>query len=222
MSKYKRLFFYFAIPGLAISLAGCSGLLSPVNTPPIHYYQISANLDQNATKSSESTAQNTTQASSKYTLFITTLTANQPYSQSNMYYRQTPYQLSSYEQSQWISSPNQMLTQTLTQYLLNDHQFGNVVSSNFIGYADYRLTGNLNQLIQKAQQGAEPIVFLSVTYTLTNAATGKIIDSKTFRLQTPSKASAASFADSANTLSNKLVSNVGQWLSRSLKAPHST
>ncbi|WP_116963469.1 ABC-type transport auxiliary lipoprotein family protein [Fastidiosibacter lacustris] len=193
-------------------ISGC-GVLAPISTPETKQYQIlPPNLQTQKDQGDQREAISQPDKSYNLTLFVTPLTAAEPYNSTVMYYREnTSYQLLSYSENSWAVPPQQMLSRNTLQALLQFHNFKNVVSSNFIGYADYRLTGNLNQLTQLIQNGNSSVI-LSVTYTLTNANSGKVVAIQTFDLTEKSDANAKGFAIATNKLSQTLTRDINSWL----------
>ncbi len=222
MRKYlnlKTLQLMTAAAGFGL-ISGCS-ILSPVDLPQVKQYQIlSPNLQVNQANTAQKAGIRTSNKPFDLTLFATPLTADSPYNSTQMYYREHNFELSSYTQNAWAAEPQQMLGKNLLQALQHYRSFKSVVSSNFIGYADYRLTGNLNQLTQIIE-GNNSRVILSVTYTLTDANSGQAVSVKTFALEQETSADAQGFAQAANKLAEQLAKTLNDWLlSQPLSSQH--
>ncbi len=195
-----------ALGSIMLMLSGCS-ILSPIPNTEINNFQIVF-----TPPNTETTTQSETKLPKQnLTLFVTPLSTEQPYNSTDMYYQQEKYILASYQLSRWATLPSKMITQTLIRSLETQHIFENVVSSNFIGYANYRLTGTLNKLVQVVDKNGAKVL-LSVSYTLVSADNGRVIASKNFTLSTPSETNAKSYAKTTNLLANKLANNVSTWL----------
>ncbi len=196
----------------SVSIITSCGILSPVKSPEVKQYQIIApNLQMTRHTTDTGSAIQKTAKQFDLTLFIAPLTADQPYNSTQMYYRENNYELASYTHNLWAADPEQMLSKNLLQSLQGYHSFKNIVSSNFIGYADYRLTGNLNQLTQVIN-GNESNVILSVSFTLTNANSGQAVAIKTFTLNKSARADAKHFANATNELAADLSKALNNWL----------
>lgn len=196
----------------SVSIITSCGILSPVKSPEVKQYQIIApNLQMTRNATGTKSVIQETEKQFDLTLFIAPLTADQPYNSTQMYYRENNYELASYTHNLWAADPEQMLSKNLLQSLQGYHSFKNIVSSNFIGYADYRLTGNLNQLTQVIKAN-ESNVILSVSFTLTNANSGQAVAIKTFTLNKSAEANAKSFASATNELAADLSKALNDWL----------
>lgn len=209
----NRNFSLAALAGLlTLALSGC-GILSPVQTPEITQYQI-AFSGSNTKKPQTQKAP----AQSAMTLFVSPISADEPYNTTLMHYKASDYALASYHLSQWVAPPNQMMTQTFARAFMRSHRFDNIVSGNFIGYADYRLSGHLNQLTQTITSSETSIV-VSAYFTLTRTDNGQIIASRIFNLRHKGEPNAKSYAQVANQLVNQLSGEVKKWI---LSADHKT
>ncbi|WP_440682862.1 ABC-type transport auxiliary lipoprotein family protein [Cysteiniphilum halobium] len=211
MHKSTQLLKILSIVG-SISIITSCGILSPIKSPEIKQYQIIApNLQMTHHHTVTEPTIKKTKKQFDLTLFIAPLTADQPYNSTQMYYRENNYELASYTHHLWAADPGQMLSKNLLQSLQSYHSFKNIVSSNFIGYADYRLTGNLNQLTQVIKENESNII-LSVSFTLTNANSGQAVAIKTFTLNKSAETNAKSFANATNALAADLSKALNNWL----------
>ena len=196
MNNFKRMAYikfkpHHIIILLGLILTGCGNLLSPLPSLEVNYYQISA--------SKTSISSNKLKQKHQSSLYVSSLTANNPYNSQSMFYSKNN-KIFSYINSKWISQPNDLLTQEFINSFNDTSDFANIVSGNFIGYADYRLTGNLNKLVQVRNKKGSSIVILSISYTLTSANSGQIISSKTFQTESNTKPGAVSFATTTSKL----------------------
>ena len=203
--KVKIFFTTVTTISLATLISSC-GILSPIETPKTTYYQILATHKLPQTDKTQL----------PITIFIGNLNASKPYNTSTMVYRQDNYSLTSYTLQKWASAPNFMLTQSLFSSLTQSQLFKHVVDSNFIGYSDYRVTGELNDFAQAILPDNESKIYLSINLTLSSSQTGKVIASKQFTLKQASKATPDSYAKVANELSQKFNSQATDWLYRRL------
>lgn len=189
-------------------LTSCS-VLSPVNTPEVNVYQLVRT--QNAEKISDANTTSRPLIKHHKTLYVSPVLANAPYNSTTMFYRVDDYQLMHYTYSQWAARPDQMINQLVIQALSTKKYFSHVVTNAFIGSADYRLIGHLNGLTQVIQ-GKHSVIHLSIDYKLLNTKTGKLMASKTFKLQKDAPATAKQFALTTNSLTNAMVDALIIWL----------
>ncbi|MCX8514866.1 MAG: hypothetical protein RL017_96 [Pseudomonadota bacterium] len=187
---------------LILSLNACS-ILSPVPTAEVKQYQIIINQQND----------NSCQAnSSSPILQVAAVTVFSPYDSTNMYYSQKQYQVNSYAQSQWASSTSSMYTQLLTQKLQQSCIYSNVISSEYVASANYRLVTQLTDLKQIiTKDGAS--MHLGFYAQLIDNKTNKVIMSKNFSEEMSVTPDIAGYINGSNVLSGKLLNDITAWLS---------
>lgn len=161
----RKIFKIFLIIFLVIILTNCGSIA----VSPITYYQLN---DSEPVKLS-------TYLKSHLTILVSVPISNPGYQTSAMIYTLTPYELSSYVNSQWIAPPAEMLIPLLVQALRRTGYFYSVISSPFFGVTSYRLD---TRLLKLQQEIFFPInrIRLTIEASLIKSGTNQIIASHLF------------------------------------------
>ena len=159
---------------LTAFLSGCS--FSPVKVAPELSYTITQWPEESAVKK---------QSISNKTILITTPVAAPGYESPSMIYVMVPYQLRSYANHHWVSSPAQLLLPLLANHVRARGYFKGVVTSPFAGGTTYQLSTQLLVLQQEFLQ-PDSRVRLRIGVTLTRIATGDVLASHIFETTVPS------------------------------------
>lgn len=193
----------FIIPAVLLSLylSGC-GMFSPVVTPEVKQYQMVL-----ATTTIPSCKANPNAP----ILQVTNVKVFAPYDTRNMYYSESQYKLNSYAQSEWVTNPSFMVTQAMQQKLLETCSYSNVVSSEFMTTAKYRLVSQLMDFKQIIN-GDSASMNLNILVQLVDNSTNLVVKSKTFAETTPTTASPAGYVSGANDVMAAFLNDLATWL----------
>ncbi len=118
------------------------------------------------------------------TIAVSIPTANRMYQSKEMIYSIRPHEFNEFAKNRWVASPMQMLQPLIIQSLQNSHHYKAVAPLTGIGRFDFVLN---TQLIDFYQEFCGPgsVFKLTMRAQMINAATGKIIASKTFTVVQP-------------------------------------
>lgn len=183
-------------------LAGC-GVLSPVEAPQIHQYQIITAVSDPASCQG---------AGKSSVLQISPVQVFAPYDSKNMYYSESQYEINSYALSQWSANPGFMLTQAIQQKLQQSCAYSNVVSADVMSTAKYRL---VSQLIDFKQviNGSSATMNLTVLAQLIDNSNNLVVKSKTFTETAPVTANPDGYIKGANDATAAFLNDLTTWLS---------
>jgi ABC-type uncharacterized transport system auxiliary subunit len=187
---------------LILSLNACS-ILSPVPTAEVKQYQIIINQENNTTCETSPNGA---------ILQVAAVDVFSPYDSTNMYYSQSQYQVNSYAQSKWASSTSSMYTQLLTQKLQQSCIYSNVISSEYVASANYRLVTQLTDLKQIISKDGSTM-HLGFYAQLIDNKTNKVIKSKNFSEEMTVTPDINGYINGSNVLSGKLLNDITAWLS---------
>ncbi|MFZ9035238.1 MAG: ABC-type transport auxiliary lipoprotein family protein [Francisellaceae bacterium] len=191
-------------PGLlaGLLLTSCS-FLDPIQTPNIQYYQLSVG----------NSGGNKPENTSDSTLYIAPFNADTPYDTRYLYISGNHQLIQQYNYYQWIAPPATMLTNLIISKTITAGIFQHVISGNIIGFANYKLNGQLIRLSQITDQGKSAEIVLEMRLTLSDNTSGRIIDTTTLSLKKPAGNNIDEDMDITNTLANQLADKVVLWLS---------
>lgn len=185
---------------LTVLLSGCS--FSPVKIAPESSYTITQWPQKNVVLGQSQTSK---------TILITTPVATPGYESSNMIYVMVPYQLRSFANHHWVSSPAQLLLPLLANHMRARGYFKGVVTSPFSGGTTYQLNTQLLVLQQEFLQ-PQSVVRLTMQATLLSGATGKMIGSRVFEAVVPAKNNNPYGGVLAtNKAANQVLSQIAYW-----------
>lgn len=193
----------------SVALVGCGSLLSPVSTPPNNSYLIAAQGNFTVANSPENLKE--------LTVYIGNLAAPAPFDTNQMIYSTAPMLVNAYSSSTWSTDPSVLIIQSIAQNLGESHIFKHITTSNFIGYSNYRLIGQLGELIYRVD-GDNATTNLTMTFALLSSEHNSLVDQKTFRIVVPSEGvSPSAYALSTNQATNLLSQQLAEWLIENLK-----
>ncbi len=132
----------------SVVISSCS-VFSPIATVDIHKFQITLDNNsniQNSVCTKDSNLNHNNIPENKLVLQLMPIKANAPYDTVRMYYSKSKYELDNYLYNEWVTPPQNMLTQLVLQELLNSCIYGNVINSSFLVNADYRLSIQILEL----------------------------------------------------------------------------
>ena len=198
----KYLFLVSSFASLPLLLNAC-GILSPAVTPTVKQYQITA-----AAAASDAPA---CKAVNSAILQVSQVQVFAPYDTKNMYYSESQYQLNNYSLNQWATQPSSMFTQAVLQKLLQSCIYSNVVSSDFVATAKYRLVMQLMDFKQIIN-GNDASMNLTLLAELIDNTTNQVIKSKTFSETSPTTPNAQGYIAGANAATAQLLSDLTAWL----------
>ena len=186
---------------LTAFLSGCS--FSPVKVAPELSYTITQWPEESAVKK---------QSISNKTILITTPVAAPGYESPSMIYVMVPYQLRSYANHHWVSSPAQLLLPLLANHVRARGYFKGVVTSPFAGGTTYQLSTQLLVLQQEFLQ-PESVVRLTMQATLMDGVTGKMMASRVFEAVVPAKSNNPYGGVLAtNKAANQVLMQIARWV----------
>lgn len=184
----------------AVVLSGCS--LAPIKLAPESNYTITQWPEESYIEK---------QSTSNKTILITTPVAAPGYESPNMIYVMVPYQLRSYANHHWVSSPAQLLLPLLANHVRARGYFKGVVTSPFSGETAYQLNTQLLVLQQEFLQ-PESVVRLTMQATLMSGVAGKMIASRVFEVVVPAKNNNPYGGVLAtNKAANQVLAQIARW-----------
>lgn len=196
----KKLFYVIPV----LMLTAC-GILSPVQQRPVVNYEINDATVVGGMTCGESAARNV--------IFISPMQADLPYNSTKMYYTQKANELDAFGYGQWVSSPNQMLTQVITKKIFKSCIYKGVVTSDALADANYRLVSKLITLRQHvAADGNSAEVSLVIYVELIDLERNQMVNSNIFIEKEASQPGTQAFANSANHLMVKFDNDLVSWL----------
>lgn len=148
-----------------VALAGCG----PLNMPPQNDYTLAP----------KKLAYSNKRARTGKTILVSSPIAAPGFQTRNMIYEQTPFELQSYSQSQWVAPPANMLTSVLVNALRGTNYFKAVAAPPFSGKTDYQLNTYLVALDQSFMRPTSRI-HLVLSATLIEAKSFRVLATKTF------------------------------------------
>ena len=185
-----------------ILLSSCS-ILSPVVTPEVKEYQITATNTDEISCKTESNAP---------ILQVSPVRVFMPFDSRGMYYSVAQFQLSSYSLSKWASTPSEMFNQAILQKLQKSCVYSDVSSSDFMVTAKYRLASQVMDFKQVIINGSSNMN-LKVYVQLIDNTNNTVIKNKTFIETTNTDSSPAGYINGANEVTNSFTNDLVTWLS---------
>lgn len=196
-----RIFKGISLIFLSFLMLGCH-LLAPVNLPPMQNYSLMDTGVISALQEPRSTK----------IILVNLVIADPGFDSSKMIYEMTPYDLRSYADHQWVSTPSSMLTPLLANAIRARGYFKAVVLAPFSGISDYYLDTRLVSLKQNFLQPVSQEE-LMLQETLINALTNQVIASKSFNITIPAPGNNAyAGVVAANHGVNILSSQIAGWV----------
>ena len=182
-------------------LINSCGTFTPVESVKINTYQLNVSItpSQCVTKS-------------KDVLQVNQMYALSPFNTNRIWLSTSSNELSSYGYNQWITSPSDMLTNNIIQYLASQCIYANVVSSNFVTNAQYRLNTQLIRLSLDLLD-KKTVVNLIIMAQLVDNKTNSIIKSKRFSLNKYSENNPYAMVAVANQLNQQFLIDLTAWSS---------
>jgi cholesterol transport system auxiliary component len=191
----------FIVLTLTVFLSGCS--FSPVKVASESSYTITQ-WPRETNK--------VLQAKTNKSILITTPIAAPGYETAEMIYVMVPYQLKSYANHHWVSSPAQLLLPLLADRVRATGYFKGVVTSPFSGGTSYQLNTQLLVLQQEFLQ-PQSVVRLTMQATLMNGETGKMIASRVFEAVVSTKNNNPYGGVLAtNKAANQVLTQIAYWV----------
>jgi ABC-type uncharacterized transport system auxiliary subunit len=204
-----RLFLISIVVGL---LNSCSSLFGPPTQRPTVSYEI-ADLTWGG-NSSCARAQNS------QILYISPMRSNSLYDSLKMYYTNQPYELNSFGYSEWAALPTEMLIQAIMKRTYTACIFSNVVTSNALADAKYRLITQLVNLRQEINDNqTDAVVKLTIFAQLVDLNKNSVIASKAFIQQGHTAVGPVGMVTGVNQLLVKLDDELILWLRKNAVTP---
>ena len=192
----------------AVLLSGCS--LSPIKLAPESSYTITQWPEEAVVEKP---------SKSKQTILVTTPVASPGYESANMIYVMVPYQLRSFANHHWVSSPAQLLLPLIANRLRASGYFKGVVTSPFLGGTTYQLNTQLLVLQQEFLQ-PQSVVRLTMQATLLDGVTGKMMASRVFEAVVPTKDNNPYGGVLAtNKVANQVLMQIARWVVVKVNSP---
>lgn len=186
---------------LSVFTSAC-GALDPVPTPTTIEYQLAAtSVDAGSCKANPS----------KAILQVTEVKADAPFNTNKMYYSQAQYQINSYTLNQWATRPSSMLTQQIQEKLLASCIYGNVVNSEFMTTAKYRLNSQLLDYKQ-VMNGQSSSMKLSILVQLVDNTSNQVVRSKIFNNEAAGDPTVGGYVKGANEVTQSFLNDLVTWL----------
>ena len=156
-------------------LVGCT----PSPTPAMDEYRLSVALPIKNT--------DTTKCAKKL-LKVEQAYGDKLFMSLKMHYVQGKYKQYAYAQSKWAQSPNEKITQSITEYLRAMHLFKSVQNAASKTKNDLRLEVNIEDFMQYFDENEKnSYVNIAITCNLIDDATHKIVAVKTFKVHVKAK-----------------------------------
>ena len=215
-----------------IFINGCGVVYHP--NPVIQQYRmteselyISAPLQQHACASRHKHAPS---------LQISSVLADTPFNARYMLYSKGNNELNSYVLHEWVTKPEDMLTQLMQEKLLNSCSFSTVSSSRSMTSANYRLNSQLINLTQTITtttlessspeahiaESTTPSFVPTMTTTaaleldmlvqLINNSNNQVVESKLFRIKLNVEPNVRGYISGANLAANIFLDELAKWI----------
>lgn len=201
--KQKIIILFIGMPGI---LLNSCGILSPVDEPQIKQYQLALNLNTDTS--------GCTIGRNAPILQVSPVKVFAPYDTRNMYYSESPYQLSSYAFNQWSTLPEFMFNQAILQRLTAACIYSNVVNSEVMSVAKLRLAIQVMDFKQVISTESANMNFTSLVQLIDNN-TNTVIKSKTFVEVLPVSPDPGGYVKGANDIVLQFVNDLADWLAKS-------
>lgn len=191
---------------LCASLNSCS-VFTPVQLPEVHTYQISGIDDPSVNSCSNSLKPSILQ--------VSLMKTDAPYDSNQMFYSRGAFELNAYSYHKWISSPNIMLSQAMQERLLAACIYTNVVNSEFMTIAQYRLATQLlelKQVMESSTLSKTSTVHFVVIAQLIDNHTNQVIKSKTFVEDASVASDPSGYVAGTNQVTKAFLDDLVAWL----------
>jgi len=153
---------------MVFNLVACS----PIKLPSVSYYTLGS--------ASGLADASTRGASTKKTLLLNDIVASSGYTTNKMLYANIPYKLKAFADNAWVAPPATMLLPMLANRIRQTHYFSAVVTSPYVGAADYVLSARLLVL---QQEFLRPVsrVRMVLSVTVLNSRTHRVVGNRIFQ-----------------------------------------
>ncbi|MEN9946423.1 MAG: hypothetical protein RLZZ293_809 [Pseudomonadota bacterium] len=211
---FKQLLRLSGVLILGINLSSCS-IFEPVKIRPITNYIIA---DKNI--GSSSTKNNCSADAKLGIIYVSPTRAFQPYNLSKLYYTESDFQINSFGYSQWISEPTELITQEIIKNISASCMFKNVVTSNALANAKYRLVTVLVLMRQEINPTEHNKVqaHMILATQLINIDSNQVIATKVFDQVTPTTTGPKGLVDGVNSMFSQYNQQLLTWLQQQLSA----
>lgn len=194
MKKIFILIFYATI------ISSC-GTFAPIDPPHINTYQINIPVTPQVCINKNTD-----------TLIVGQMYALRPFNTNKIWFSTLNNQLSAYGYNQWVTSPSEMLTDNIIQYLNAQCVYSRVVSDDFMTNGRFRLNTQLIRLSLDALD-KKTVVNLSIVAQLVDNKTNSVIKNKTFMLSSSSDNTPVAMVEVTNQLNKQFLLELTTWLS---------
>lgn len=136
-----------------------------------------------------------------------------------MKYMKGTFLQKSYSQSQWVSSPNKIITKEILKYVESTELFNTVQVANSRTKSDLVLETHIEEFIQYfSEDEKSSYVQVVINFTLSKNKNRKILDSRTFETQVDVKTlDAKGGVVALNQALEKILDDMGLWLGESCR-----
>jgi len=191
------------VAALALSCAGCAGLLGKERTPPAIYV---LSLDSAETPANAGTCG---------TLEITQPDPAPGFASSRMVYQREPHRLEPFAYSRWAEPPAPMVQAAMVQALTRSGQFGAVLAAPSAVLPDFRLEGDSLRVLQSFEgDSSQAVVELSVN--LIDVKRARLLALQRLSATTPASADPAGGVEAANRALAKIIDELVELTRRSI------
>jgi len=186
-----------------IGLFLATGCTSP--TPAQNEYRLDTNI--------EVMKADTTKCKTK-TLKVDQAFSDKLFMSLKMYYVKGKYAQNAYTRSRWAQTPNDKITQALTEYLRAMQLFKSVQNAESKTKNDFRLEINIEDFMQYFDENEKnSYANVVLTCNLINDKTHKILTTKTFHAKVKAKSNNAQGGVIAlNSALDRILKECGLWL----------
>ncbi len=120
----------------------------------------------------------------RITLVVAQPETSSLYRTTKMAYSIQPYQIAYYAKNSWVSQPSDMLQPLIMQSLQNTHYYHAVIAPSIGGQSDYRLTTQIDELLQDYTHGTA-VFRLRVRADIIRMSNYKVVATKQFVITRP-------------------------------------
>ena len=133
---------------------------------------------------------------------------------SKMYYAQGKYKQYAYARSRWVQSPNDQITQSVTEYIRAMHLFKSVQNANSKTKNDFRLEINIEDFMQYFDENEKnSYAKVALTCHLINTKTHTVYATKSFTFVVQANSdNALGGVEALNKALNTFLKECGMWL----------
>ena len=196
------------IPALLCSsflITGCSSLLGPVKQKPLTYYEI---VDRSIGK----TANCPTSSAPKSVIYVSPMKTTSFFNSGKMYYSTKPNEISAFAYSQWMTTPNEMLQQTMMTTILATCAYNLANLNSLVTGANYQLATKLINMRQNIINSDHAEVVLEIFAELIDLEQNSVIANKRFVETSTSPLGPQAMAEQLNQLTTIFNNELVTWL----------